>query len=54
MESFWGKTKTLSHEPPEVVTLPLWAHCLDVSLVFRRLTDLPAIRARLTSAAGGR
>ncbi len=52
MESCWGKTKTVSHEPPQVATLPLWAHCLDVSLVFRRLTNLPAIHTRLTSAAG--
>lgn len=35
-----------------MVTLPLWAHCLDVALVFRRLTNVPAIRARIISAAG--
>lgn len=43
---FWGK---FNHIGPN--SLPLAAHCLDVALVFRQLSDLQAIRRSLVAVA---
>ena len=51
MGRFWGKTKVLG-DPLRVAALPSGAYCLDLSLVFHRLVDLPAIRARLLRLMG--
>ncbi len=47
---FWAK-----YVPPKsgqsAQWLPLWAHCLDVAMVFRALCDLPAISRSLSRQA---
>lgn len=44
---FWGK-----FDPRNSAFLPLAAHCLDVAVVFRQLTALPAVRCCLECAGG--
>lgn len=52
LDAFVGKTKPSPDGSGRMISLSLSAHCLDVACVFRRLVDLPTIRARLEQAAG--
>lgn len=46
---FWGKHAPAGSAPR---LHPLCDHCTDVAVVFRRLVDVPSLRARLVSASG--
>ena len=47
---FWAKYS--APKPGQSATwLPLWAHCLDVAMVFRALCDLPAVARALSRNA---
>ena len=48
---FWAKYS--APKPGQSAAwLPLWAHCLDVAMVFRALCDLPAVSRALSRNAG--